>query len=111
MAKRAILYLAVFPTAFFFLAGYTESLFLALALGSLYAAYKQKWSWSVVMGMFTALTFARGAGHFAFDIYGVVSRYSSARSVRVAKHFSAVEYSDTTLTVLAAYSDPKFFAL
>jgi 4-amino-4-deoxy-L-arabinose transferase-like glycosyltransferase len=36
IAERAVLYLAIFPTAFFFAAAYNESLFLCLALLSFY---------------------------------------------------------------------------
>jgi hypothetical protein len=38
VARRTVLYLSVFPTAFFFLAGYAEGLFLTLSVGSLLAA-------------------------------------------------------------------------
>lgn len=37
-ARRSVLYLALFPTAFFFLAGYSESLFLLFSVASFYAA-------------------------------------------------------------------------
>jgi Gpi18-like mannosyltransferase len=37
-ALRAIIYLAIFPTAFFLLAGYTESIFILLALGAIWFA-------------------------------------------------------------------------
>ena len=41
-AKKSALYLAVFPTAFFLVACYTESLFLALVLGSFLAARRYR---------------------------------------------------------------------
>ena len=42
-ARRTVLYLAVFPTSFFLLAPYSESLFLLLALISMWAARRRLW--------------------------------------------------------------------
>jgi hypothetical protein len=42
-ASRAVLYIAVFPTALFFFAGYTESLFLLLTVSSFYHLRRQDW--------------------------------------------------------------------
>ncbi|HUS13635.1 MAG TPA: mannosyltransferase family protein [Chloroflexia bacterium] len=43
LAPRATLYLAIFPTAFFFWAIYSEGLFLLLALGMFAAAGRRRW--------------------------------------------------------------------
>jgi len=43
LAPRTVLYLAIFPTAFFFWAIYSEGLFLLLALGMFYAAGRRRW--------------------------------------------------------------------
>ena len=43
VARRAVLYLAVFPTSFFLLAPYSESLFLLLVLVTLWAARRSRW--------------------------------------------------------------------
>jgi len=43
-ARRAVLYLAVFPTSLFLQAVYTESLFLALALGAFLLAERRRWA-------------------------------------------------------------------
>jgi mannosyltransferase PIG-V len=43
LAPRAVLYLAIFPAAFFFWAIYSEGLFLLLALGMFYAAGRGRW--------------------------------------------------------------------
>lgn len=42
-ARRTVLYLALFPTSFFLLAPYSESLFLLLVLVSLWAARRGRW--------------------------------------------------------------------
>ena len=54
-AGRAILYVAVFPTALFFFAGYTESLFLWLTVACFYHLRRGDW---VVAGVFGALASA-----------------------------------------------------
>jgi hypothetical protein len=59
-AQRAVLYLSVFSTAFFFLAAYTESLFLALALLSFYSARRGRWWLSGIFGLFVCLTRSTG---------------------------------------------------
>lgn len=60
VARRALWVLALFPTAFFFTAIYTESLFLFLAASALFAARKGDWLLAGVVGFFAALT--RSAG-------------------------------------------------
>lgn len=59
-AKRALLYVVIFPTAFFWFAAYTESLFLLLALASLFLARQEKWWWAGVCGALAALTRLQG---------------------------------------------------
>ncbi len=59
-AARTVLFLAVFPTSFFLLAGYTESLFLLLALGSLDAATRHRWTTAGLLGALAALTRLQG---------------------------------------------------
>jgi hypothetical protein len=60
MARKAVLYLCAFPTAFFLFAPYTESLFLALALGTLYAARTGRWGVAAALGLLAALTRSPG---------------------------------------------------
>lgn len=55
-AQRTILYLSIFPAAFFFLAAYTESLFLCLAVLSFYHARRGNWWLSGLFGLFACLT-------------------------------------------------------
>lgn len=60
VARRAVVLLCVFPTGFFLLAPYTESLFLALALGCLYAARTRRWALAALLGCLAALTRSPG---------------------------------------------------
>lgn len=60
VADRTILYTAIAPSSFFFLAPYTESLFLALSVGCFLAMYKRLW---VVAGCVAGLaTLCRSTG-------------------------------------------------
>lgn len=56
VARRTVLYLCLFPTAYFLFAPFSESLFLALAVGSLYAARQQRWALAGLLGAGAALT-------------------------------------------------------
>src|SRR6266700_2507196 len=62
LADRTVLYLSVFPTAFFFAAAYNESLFLFLALLSFYSIRRGQWWLAGLFGFFASLT--RSAGLF-----------------------------------------------
>ena len=45
-ARDTLFLYTVYPLAFFLVAGYTESLFLVLVIGSLMSARRKKWIWS-----------------------------------------------------------------
>jgi hypothetical protein len=55
-AGRTVFYIASFPTAFFFTAAYTESLFLLLSVGAAYFAYERHWGWAALCGILCAAT-------------------------------------------------------
>jgi hypothetical protein len=59
-ARRSTLYLAIFPTAFFFLAAYTESLFLLLTLAAFLSAHDKRWWLAGTMGFLASLTRLQG---------------------------------------------------
>jgi hypothetical protein len=60
VARNAVLVTALFPMSFFFSAVYSESLFLALSVGAVYAARLDRWAWAGVLGALAAAT--RSAG-------------------------------------------------
>jgi hypothetical protein len=60
VALRSVLFLLIFPTAYFLHVGYSESLFLAMALGSILAARVERWWLAGVLGVFCWMT--RGVG-------------------------------------------------
>jgi hypothetical protein len=59
-ARRSTLYLAIFPTGFFFLAGYTESLFLFLTLAAFLAAHAKRWWLAGALGFLASLARLQG---------------------------------------------------
>jgi Gpi18-like mannosyltransferase len=60
VARRSLLYLVIFPTAFFFFAAYNESLFVLFTAGAFLAMRRQKWWLAGALGLLASLT--RSAG-------------------------------------------------
>jgi hypothetical protein len=60
VARLALWFLFIFPTAYFLHIGYSESLFLALVLGCLFAARQQFWAVAGVLGALACLTRVNG---------------------------------------------------
>jgi len=60
VAQRATFYVSIFPTAIFFSAVYTESLFFALTVASFYYIRERKWLIAGAIGYFAALTRVEG---------------------------------------------------
>jgi hypothetical protein len=60
MARRAVLYLCIFPTAFFLFDTYSESVFLLAVVGTLALARSGRWGWAGLTGILATLT--RSAG-------------------------------------------------
>ena len=60
VALQPVWFFLIFPTAYFLHAPYTESLFLALALGSILAARKDRWWLAGTLGALAWMTRANG---------------------------------------------------
>ncbi len=61
VARRAVTYLALFPTSLFFSATYTEGLFLLLVLAAFWAARRERWAGAAAAGALATLTRNLGA--------------------------------------------------
>jgi mannosyltransferase PIG-V len=61
-ADATVLLLAFAPLSLFFSAVYTESLFLAVSVGSLYAARQRRWKLACALGCLASATRVTGAG-------------------------------------------------
>lgn len=59
-AERSMLYLSVFPTAFFLFAPFTESLFLALALGAIHVMRTGRYGLALIAALLVGLTRPQG---------------------------------------------------
>jgi len=60
VARRAIFYVSIFPTALYFSAVYTESLFFMLTVASFYYMRERRWWLAGVIGFFAAMTRVEG---------------------------------------------------
>lgn len=61
VAMRSVWFFLIFPTAYFLHVGYSESLFLALALASILAARVERWWLAGLLGAFCWMTRGTGA--------------------------------------------------
>ena len=60
IARSSVWFLFIFPTSYFLHIGYTESLFLALAVGCFLAARKERWWLAGLLGALACLTRVNG---------------------------------------------------
>jgi hypothetical protein len=60
-AQRAVLYVSVFPAAFFLFAPFSEALFLALAVWALYLARRGAWGRAAMIALLAGLARTQGA--------------------------------------------------
>src|SRR5207245_11229821 len=60
VARRTVLYISVFPAAFFLFAPFTESLFLALTVWAIYFGRQRTWDGVALCGAMAALTRIQG---------------------------------------------------
>jgi hypothetical protein len=63
-AHRAVFYMLIFPTAFFFAMVYTEGLFIGLAFWSLLLSKRKQWLLASLLAMWAAWTRAHGVALF-----------------------------------------------
>jgi Gpi18-like mannosyltransferase len=59
-ARRALIFFAAFPTAFYLFAAYTEALFLAFVLGAFLFMRRRRWREVGILGALAAMTRAQG---------------------------------------------------
>ena len=60
VARASVLFMFVFPTSYFLHIGYTESLFLALALATMLAARTRRWPLAGLLGALACMTRVNG---------------------------------------------------
>lgn len=79
IAERAVWFLFIFPTSYFLHLAYTESLFIALALGCMLAARKARWAAAGVLGALACLTRITGLVLPLVLLAEMVQQYRQAR--------------------------------
>jgi len=60
IAKQTLFFIVIFPTSFYFVAGYSESIFLALTAGVFLLLRKKKWLWAGLLSTLATLTRVQG---------------------------------------------------
>ncbi|CAA9570895.1 MAG: hypothetical protein AVDCRST_MAG18-1964 [uncultured Thermomicrobiales bacterium] len=82
-ASRAVWFLLIFPTAYFLHIGYTESLFIALALGTFLAARHDRWALAGMLGALACLTRINGLVLLPALAVEVLVQYRATRRFQV----------------------------
>lgn len=100
-AFRTALYLSVFPTAFFFMAAYNESLFLLLTLLSFYHMRRGNWWLAGLFGLLASLTRSAGIVLFLPFCYEYLRQH----------HFSIKNVRFSVVSSLAIPAGLGLFAL
>lgn len=88
LAYKAVFYLMIFPTSFFFSTPYTESLFLFLSIAAFYYAIKREWLLASTLGFFLALTRCVGVlilAPFAIEYFGISLRPLKPSSLKLKR--------------------------
>ena len=102
VAHRCILYLASFPTALFFMAAYSESLFLLTTVAALYYARQRRWLAAGAWAFFAPLARLQGA------ILPVVLGFEAWRARRDAQFPTLQAVIGLTLSVLGVITYPLY---
>jgi Dolichyl-phosphate-mannose-protein mannosyltransferase len=82
VALRSVWFFLIFPTAYFLHVGYTESLFLSLALGSILAARTQRWWLAGLLGGLSCMTRANGIVLIPTLGVEIIHQYISQKRIR-----------------------------
>lgn len=98
-AIRSVVFMSIFPTAYFFHAGYTESLFLALTIASFYYAGDNRWLIAGIFGMLASAT--RITGIFLFP--ALLIEYMFQNEYRIKRIRLNALYLFLILVGFAAY--------
>lgn len=104
-AHRAILALLVFPTSFFFISVYTESLFLLLIVTTFYAARRKQWLIAGILASCAGLTrFVGVFVPFALIFEYLHQKQFSFRNIRASILFPFAGFSGLGVFMIYLYS-------
>jgi Gpi18-like mannosyltransferase len=85
IARNALFLYAVYPGAFFLVAGYTESLFLALVIGSLLFVRKRAWGWAGLLAALATLTRNQGIVLSLVFLWEGILQYRERRGLQAGE--------------------------
>jgi hypothetical protein len=113
IAKRTIFYLLAFPTAFYLAAAYNESLFIALAAGSLYFMRRERWWLAGLLAGFASATRLAGI-LLAFAFLYEYLRQRGFSPLRIRWNLAWIALAPSGLILYALYcaralGDPLYF--
>jgi hypothetical protein len=108
-ARRTTVYLLAFPTGFYLVAAYNESLFVALALASLYSMRKGRWWWAAMFAGYASATRMAGVmlgAAFAYEYlrqhgFSVQRLRDAARQGRLGRAVARLFDRDALAVLLA----------
>jgi hypothetical protein len=101
-ARRTVLYVAVFPFAYFFTQVYTESLFLLTSVSAVAAAAASRWGWAGLLGALAALT--RPNGVLVAVPLGLLALAGRPRLTELARRAAALALVPLGLAAFCAFS-------
>lgn len=102
-AFRAVFYMLVFPTAFFFAMLYTEGLFIGLAFWSLLFSRRKQWLWASLLAVLAAWTRAHGAALFLPLLLAWIADYNQTGGQSALRNWKWWMQGALALLPLAAY--------
>ena len=103
-AKNTLFLYAVYPFAFFLIAGYTESLFLALVIGCFLLARKKDWVWAGVLAGLATLTRNQGILLSAVLLWEGMLQYRERQSLHRKDIFKILFASSLPALAFAAFA-------
>lgn len=105
-ARTTVLFLAIFPTSFFFFMPYSESLFLLLAVTAFWAARRDRWFLAAVVAALAVAT--RSVGIVLAPALAVEAVHQWAeRRARVVPRLAAAAFAATGMLAYLAYWGAK----
>jgi len=111
-AWRAAAFFTVFPTAYFLLVGYTESLFCALTFGAVLAARHRRWLSAGLLGALAAAARITGLALLPFLLIELIAARRSLRSLAhliIPPLLVSLGFVTYLLTNLLVLGDPLAF--
>lgn len=103
--------MAIFPTSFFFCAGYTESLFLFLTVGSIYAYRKEKYILSGILIALSTATKVQGGVLAIFYLLDFLVTYKKSHNFKkiIPVIMSPIGIGSYMIFLWVNFNDPFFF--